>query len=57
MGTGSFFHSVGIKNRLSVIVIGDNLLPIIVIAQSSFDLSITNIASVIYFVIADKLPR
>ena len=33
-----------------MIVIGDNLLPIIVIAESSFDLSITDIASVISFV-------
>ena len=35
----------------------DNLLPIIVIAQNMFDLSITDIAFVIYFVIADKLSR
>ena len=35
----------------------DNLLPIIVIAQNSFGLSITDIAFVIYFVIADKLSR
>ena len=34
---------------LSAAVIGNNLLPIIVIAQNSFDLSITD---VIYFVIA-----
>ena len=32
-------------------------LPIIVIAQNSLDLSITNIAFVIYFVIASKLLR
>ena len=32
-------------------------LPIIVIAQNSFDLSITDIAFAIYFVIADKLSR
>ena len=38
-------------------VIGDNLLRIIVIAQNSFDLSITNIVFAIYFVIADKLSR
>ena len=38
-------------------VIGDNLLPIIIIAQNSFDLSITNIVFIIYFVIADKLSR
>ena len=36
----------------SAIVIGDNLLPINVIAQNSFDLSIINIAFVIYFIIA-----
>ena len=42
---------------LSAIVFGDNLLPIIVIAQNSFDLSNTDIAFVIYFVIADKLSR
>ena len=42
-------------NNLSAIVIGDNLLPIIVIAQNSFDLLITNIAFVVYFVIADTL--
>ena len=36
------------------IVIGDNFLPIIVIAQNSFDLLITDIAFVIYLVIADK---
>ena len=35
----------------------DNLLPIIVIAQSSYDLSITDIAFVIYFVIVHKLSR
>ena len=45
------------RDNLSAIVIGDNLLPIIVIAQNSFDLSITDIAFVIYFVIADKLSR
>ena len=46
-------------NNLSAIVIGDNLLPIIAITQSSFDFSITDrpIAFVIYFVIADKLSR
>ena len=42
-------------DNLSAIVIGDNFLPIIVIAQSSWDLSIADIAFVIYFVIADKL--
>ena len=39
------------------IVIGDNFLPIIVIAQNNFDLWITNIAFVIHFVIADKLSQ
>ena len=39
------------RDNLSAIVIGDNFLPIIVIAQNSFDLSITDIAFVIYFVI------
>ena len=46
-----------LSDNLSAIVIADNLLPIIVIARNSFDLSITNIAFVIYFVIADKLSR
>ena len=41
----------------SAIVIDDNFLPIVVITQNSFDLSITYIAFVIYFVIADKLSR
>ena len=45
------------RDNLSAIVIGDNLLPIIVIAQNSFDLSITDIAFVVYFVIANKLSR
>ena len=45
------------SDNLSAIVIGDNLLPIIVITQNNFDLSITDIAFVIYFVIADKLSR
>ena len=45
------------RDNLSAIVIGDNLLPIIVIAQHSFDLLITDIAFAIYFVIADKLSR
>ena len=43
------------RDNLSAIVIGDNLVPIIVIALNSFDLSITDIAFVIHFVIADKL--
>ena len=45
------------RDNLSAIVIGDNFLSIIVIAQNSLDLSITIIALVIYFVIADKLSR
>ena len=45
------------RDNLSAIVIGDNFLPIIVIAQNSFDLSIADIAFVIYFVMADKLSR
>ena len=45
------------RDNLSVIVIGDNLLPIIVVAQNMIDLSITDIAFVIYFVFADKLSR
>ena len=45
------------RDNLLAIVIGDNLIPMIVIAQNSFDLSITDIAFVIYFHIADKVPR
>ena len=45
------------RDNLRAIVIGDNLMPIIVIAQNSFALSITDIAFVPYFVIADKLPQ
>ena len=45
------------RDNFSAIVIGDNLLPIIVIAQNGFDLPITDIAFVIYFVIAYKLSR
>ena len=45
------------RDKLSTIVIGDTFLSIIVIAQNSLDLSITVIAFVIYFVIADKLLR
>ena len=41
------------RDNLSAIVIGDNLLPIVVIAQNMFELSITDIAFVIYFVTAD----
>ena len=36
------------RHNLSAIVIGDNVLPIIVIAQNSLDLSITDNAFVIY---------
>ena len=42
------------RDYLSAIVIGDNLLSIIVIAQNSFNLLITDIALVNYFVIVDK---
>ena len=45
------------RDNLSAIVIGDNFLPIIVIAQNSVGLSINDIAFAIYFVIADKLSR
>ena len=45
------------RDNLSAIVFGKNFLPIIVIAQNSFDLLITDIAFVIYFVFADKLSR
>ena len=45
------------RDNLSAIVIGDNFLPTIVIAQNSLELSITDIAFVIYFVIADKSSR
>ena len=45
------------RDNLSPIVIGDNLSPIIVISQNKFDLSITDIAFVTYFVIADKLSQ
>ena len=40
------------RDNLSAIVIGDNFLPIVVIAQNSLDLSITDITFVMYFVIA-----
>ena len=43
------------QDNLLAIIISDNFSPIIVIAQNSFDLSITNIGFVIYFVIANKL--
>ena len=45
------------RDDLSAIAIGDNFLPIIFTAQNCLDLSITDIAFVIYFVIADKLSR
>ena len=45
------------RDNLLAIVIGDNLLPILVIAENNFDLWITDIAFVIYFVIVDKLLR
>ena len=45
------------RDNLSAIVIGDNFLSIIIIAENSLDLSITVIAFAIYFVIADKLSR
>ena len=35
----------------------DNLLPIVVVTQNSFDRSISNIAFVICFVIAEKSSR
>ena len=44
-------------DNLLVIVIGNDLLPIIIIAQNSFDLSINDIAFVIYFDIANKVSR
>ena len=45
------------RDNSSAIVIGDNFLSVIVIAQNSFNLSITVIAFVIFFVIADELSR
>ena len=45
------------RDNLSAVVIGDNLLPIIVIAENSFYLSITDIAFIIFYVIAVKLLR
>ena len=52
------FPEMGIyRDNLSAIVIGNNFLSIIVIAQNSLDLSITVIAVVEYFVIADELSR
>ena len=53
-----YYPEMGIyRDNLSAIVIGGNFLSIIVIAKNSLDLSITVIAFVIYFVIADKLSR
>ena len=45
------------RDNLSAIVISDNVLPIIVIAQNSLNISIIDIAFPIYFVIVDKLLR
>ena len=45
------------RDNLSAIDIGDNLLPIILIAQNKFDFLITDIAIAMYFAIADKLSR
>ena len=45
------------RDNLLAKVIDDNSLPIIVITQNSFDLSITDIGFVISFVIAHKLLR
>ena len=45
------------RDNLSAIAIGNNFLSIIAIAQNNFDLTITAIAFVIYFVIAHKLSR
>ena len=54
----SLYAEMGIyRDNLSAIVIGDNFKPIIVIAQNSLDLSITDIAFGLYFVVADKLSR
>ena len=57
-------HDIGLHpemgicgDNLSAIVIVDNVLLIIVIAQNSLDLWITDIAFVIYFVIPDELSR
>ena len=58
VASGSPPQEMGIyRDNLSAIVIGDNLLPIIVIAENGFDLPITDIAFVIYFVVTDKLLR
>ena len=57
-GSIQAYPEMGIyRHNSSAIVIGDNFLLIIVVAQNSLDLSITDIAFVIYFVIADKLSQ
>ena len=45
------------RDNLSAIVIGNNFLPIIVIAQNNLDLSITDNAFVIHIIIANKFSR
>ena len=51
------FIAIIYRDNLSAIVIGNSLLPIVVIAQNSFDLSINDVVFVIYVVIANKLSR
>ena len=54
--SGCLYAEMGIyRNNLSAIIYYQ--ISIIVIAQNSFDLSIIDIAFVIYFVIAGKLSR
>ena len=56
--SNSAWPEMGIyRDNLLAIVIRDNFLPMSVIAQNSFDLSITDNAFVKYLVIADKLSR
>ena len=51
---GRLYAKMGIyQNNLTAIVIGDNVLPIIVIAQNIVHLSTTDIAFIIYCVITD----
>ena len=50
-------HNSGQRWAFIAIIHPKIFLPIIVIAQNSFDLWITDIAFVIYFVVADKLSR
>ena len=58
LSNGQAEKSIYQDNLLVIsVVIGDSLLPIIVIAENSFDLSIADIALVLYFVIAKKLSR